>query len=83
MSSSNRLHGYRAYRRPVDAFDAVAWRPPATPRFGHRPADDAGWARPAPPVPAERPAAPGWGVVVLGGLFAALAGALAGGLLQL
>jgi hypothetical protein len=82
MSPSHRLQGYRAYGRAADAFDAVAWRPPATPRFDHRPANDAGWTMPHQPGRAERSGTPGWVVVVFGGLFAALAGALMGGMLQ-
>lgn len=82
MSPSHRLQGYRAYGRAADAFDTVAWRPPATPRFDHRPANDTGWTMPQKPRRAERSGAPGWAVVVFGGLFAALAGALMGGMLQ-
>ncbi len=83
ISPSERLHGYRAYRRPVDAFDPVAWRPPATPRFDPRPANDAGWTMPYRPSPRPTQASlPGWAVVVFGGLVAALAGALLGGMLQ-
>lgn len=82
MNPSNRLHGYRAYTRPVDAFDAVAWRPPAAPRFDHRPANDTGWRPAARPTATKSSETPGWAVVVFGGLFAALAGALMGGMLQ-
>ncbi|WP_374516485.1 hypothetical protein [Brevundimonas sp.] len=82
MSPSHRLQGYRAYGRAADAFDTVAWRPPATPRFDHRPANDTGWTAPQPSKGTRRTETPGWAVVVFGGLFAALAGALMGGMLQ-
>lgn len=82
MSPSHRLQGYRAYGRAADAFDTVAWRPPASPRFDHRPANDTGWTVRQPSREARRIETPGWAVVVFGGLFAALAGALMGGMLQ-
>lgn len=83
MSPSHRLQGYRAYGRAADAFDAVAWRAPASPRFDCRPANDTGWTMPYQSGRASRSETPGWAVVVFGGLFAALAGALLGGMLQI
>lgn len=82
MSPSHRLQGYRAYGRAADAFDAVAWRPPANPRFDHRPANDTGWTMPSRARHAGQSETPGWVVIVFGSLFAALAGALMGGMLQ-
>ena len=84
MSPSDRLRGYRAYQRPAEAFDPVAWRPPATPRFDPRPANDVHEVvSPEPAATEARAGVPAWAVSVLGGLVAALAGAMLGGMLQI
>jgi hypothetical protein len=82
MTPSHRLHGARAYGRAADAFEAVAWKPPAAARFRTEIANDA-------PVVSEPTvgdmvrAIPGWAVIVGGGVVAALMGALLGGALQI
>jgi hypothetical protein len=75
MSSTNRMNGYRAYGRAVDALDPVAWRPPPTRRFDDRPANDGAWANP--------PRQTMWVMVAGGGLVAAAMGAVMGGLLAI
>lgn len=81
MSATRRLDGHRAYGRAADAFEAVAWKAPTAQRFEDRVAND-----PPKPEPTFRDvlrAVPGWMVVVGGGVVAALAGAMLGGMLQL
>ncbi len=80
LTSARRLEGVRAYGRAADAFETVAWRPPAAARFDARVAND----------PVEEPTLkemvadlPGWLTVVGGGVVAALMGALVGGMLAL
>lgn len=80
MSSAHRLDGYRAYHRAADAFETVAWKAPQSTRFESRAAND---GYPAAPTFREvMDAMPGWVVVIGGGIFAALMGAMLGGMLQ-
>lgn len=67
-------------RRTLNAFDAVAWRPPSSTRFNGRPAND----YPAGPTFMEElRALPRWVVPVAGGVMAALMGAMLGGALHI
>lgn len=82
LTPSRRLQARQAYGRPVDAFEPVAWRPPSSVRFDNRVAND--------PAPDGDPdlsslseGVPAWLTIALGGLVAALAGALMGGALSL
>lgn len=84
MTPSRRLEGVRAYGRAADAFDTVAWRPPAARRFDGRAANDLEAAKPADPGLSELVGElPAWVTVVAGGVVAALMGALLGGALQI
>ncbi|WP_409604536.1 hypothetical protein [Brevundimonas sp.] len=80
FTPSRRLEANRAYGRMVDAFETVAWRPPSATRFDSHVANDAGV--PSPVVNEWTTELPGWVTVIAGGLAAALAGALMGGMLQ-
>ena len=83
--------GYRtrssAVRDALTAYQTAAWRAPAATRFDSRPANDflsraeviAPTTYGVEPVDAEP--MPGWIVVVIGGLIAALLGVLLGGAL--
>lgn len=84
MSSTNRMNGYRAYGRAVDALDPVAWRPPPTRRFDDRPNDGA-WANPPRQTHGgdDLTRLPMWVMVAGGGLVAAAMGAVMGGLLAI
>lgn len=79
MNSARRAQAHRAYGRSVDAFDAVAWRPPTPVRFDPRPANDHSRETAPPGSPGMR----GWVTVVGGGVAAALMGALLGGMLHI
>lgn len=84
MSPSRRLEGRRAYGGASDAFETVAWKAPTAERFQNQVANDA----PAAPtldkaLGETMRSLPGWVVVVVGGVFAALMGALLGGMLSL
>lgn len=81
MSATRRPEGYRAYGRAADAFEAVAWKAPTAQRFEERIANDT--PKPEPTFRDVLRAVPGWMVVVGGGVVAALAGAMLGGMLQL
>lgn len=81
MPSARRLEGVRAYGRAADAFETVAWRPPSANRFDTRVANDP--ATPEPPLKELVADLPGWVTVVVGGLVAALMGAVVGGALAL
>ncbi len=82
LSPSRRLEASRAYGRSVDAFETVAWRPPSPARFDSRVANDLapeadhGLSDLADGVPA-------WLTITLGGIIAALAGAMLGGALHI
>lgn len=82
LSSSRRLEARRAYGRSVDAFETVAWRPPSPARFDGRVANDV--------VPESQATlselaegVPAWLTITVGGLVAALAGAMLGGALHI
>lgn len=62
--------------KTVDAFDAVAWRPPSARRFEPTPAND-GFEMPS--FMDEMKAMPGWVVPVAGAVMAAVMGMLLGG----
>ena len=81
MPSARRLEGVRAYSRPADAFETVAWRPPFSARFDTRVANDP--ATPEPTLKELIADLPDWVTVVAGGLVAALMGAMLGGVLAL
>ena len=85
LTPSRRLQARQAYGRAVDAFEPVAWRPPSPARFDVRVANDVTWqARPEPSDLSElKDGVPTWLTITLGGLVAALAGALLGGALQI
>jgi hypothetical protein len=80
MTPARRLQAHRAYGRSVDAFDAVAWRPPVPNRFDGRPAND--MADETPPPPSHGAVGP-WLTVVGGSVAAAMMGALLGGMLHI
>ena len=82
MTPSRRLQARQAYGRAVDTFDTVAWRAPAPGRFDSRVAKDFA-PRPEPAFAEMADGIPGWLTVVLGGVVAALAGALMGGALHI
>ena len=86
--------GYRpgrqaAVRDPLEAWQTAAWRAPGTTRFDSRPANDflaradAIAPRTLDTAPAGSEPLPRWIGVVMGGLIAALLGALLGGALHL
>ena len=82
MTPSRRLQARHAYGRAVDTFDTVAWRAPTATRFDSRVANDVTSRR----EPAHGELADGvqaWLTITLGGLVAALAGALLGGALHI
>ena len=82
LSPSRRLEAGRAYGRTVDAFETVAWRPPTAARFDARVAND---LLPEPEMDVSRLAEgiPAWLTITLGGVVAALGGALLGGALHI
>lgn len=81
MTPPRRFEVQKSYGRAVNAFDAVAWRPPTARRFDGRVANDPDVSE---PTLKERIAdVPGWVVVVAGGVVAALTGALLGGMLHI
>ncbi|TAJ57464.1 hypothetical protein [Brevundimonas sp.] len=81
LTAARRLEGARAYGRPADAFETIAWRPPSADRFDPRVANDPAAAEPT--MKALIADLPGWVGVVAGGVIAALMGALLGGALAL
>ena len=82
LTPSRRLEARRAYGRTVDAFETVAWRPPSPARFDSRVANDA-TPEPEPTLLEMADGMPAWLTIALGGVVAALAGALLGGALQI
>ncbi len=82
LTPSRRLEARRAYGRTVDAFETVAWRPPAPTRFDSRVANDLA-PRAEPGVSDMIDGVPGWVTIVAGGVVAALMGALLGGALHI
>ena len=79
LSPVAHLHGYRAYGR---AADGAAWRMPTITRFSDTAANDVAPRR-EPTLSEMADGIPGWLTVVLGGVVAALAGALLGGALHI
>ncbi len=77
---ARRRYAHQAYGRTADAFETVAWRPPAARRFDHRAANDGYGAGPS--LRDDLAALPAWATIVGGGMIAALIGALLGGALQ-
>jgi len=78
LTPTRRLEGARAYNRSADAFETIAWRPPTAARF------DAHVANDQPHEPTIRQLAdelPGWVVIAVGGMAAAIMGMLLGGAL--
>lgn len=82
LTPSRRLEARRAYGRSVDAFEPAAWRPPTPVRFDGRVANDA-TREPGPDLSDMADGMPAWLTVTLGGVVAALAGALLGGALHI
>ena len=82
LTPSRRLEARRAYGRAVDAFEPVAWRPPSPARFDSRVAND---VAPGPDQGLSDMAdgMPAWLTISLGGVIAALMGALLGGALHI
>ncbi|HYC97784.1 hypothetical protein [Brevundimonas sp.] len=81
-AASSRLQAHHAYGRAADAFEPAAWRPPTPARFDGRIANDVA-PGPEPTLAEMVEGIPGWLVVVLGGIIAALMGALLGGMMAL
>ncbi|MBW8304807.1 MAG: hypothetical protein K0M78_12930 [Brevundimonas sp.] len=82
LSPSRRLEAGRAYGRSVDAFETVAWRPPSPARFDSRVANDLA-PEPDRSLSDLADGVPAWLTITLGGVVAALAGALLGGALHI
>lgn len=83
LSPSRRLEASRAYGRSVDAFETVAWRPPSATRFDNRVANDVAEPEAEPTLSEMIDGVPGWVVAALGGVVAALMGAMLGGALHI
>ena len=82
LSPSRRLEARRAYGRSADVFEPVAWRPPSPARFDSRVANDVA-PEPDPILSDMADGVPAWLTITLGGVVAALAGALLGGALHI
>ena len=82
ITPSRRLHAHHAYGRSVDAFEPVAWRPSSPARFDSRVANDVA-PEPEPTFSEMAEGMPAWLTITLGGVVAALAGALLGGALHI
>lgn len=82
LTPSRRLEARRAYRRAADAFEPAAWRPPSPTRFDNRVANDTALDR-GPDLSDMADGVPAWLTISLGGVIAALAGALLGGAMQI
>ncbi|MDY6922713.1 MAG: hypothetical protein SWI22_01985 [Pseudomonadota bacterium] len=82
LSPSRRLEAGRAYGRTVDAFETVAWRPPTAARFDARVANDL-VSESEMDVSRLADGIPAWLTITLGGVVAALGGALLGGALHI
>ena len=82
LSPSRRLEASRAYGRSVDAFETVAWRPPSPARFDSRVANDVA-PEPDRGLSDLADGVPAWLTITLGGLVAALMGAMLGGALHI
>ena len=82
LSPSRRLEAGRAYGRSVDAFETVAWRPPSPARFDSRVANDLA-PEPDRSLSDLADGVPAWLTITLGGVIAALMGAMLGGALHI
>ena len=82
LSPSRRLEASRAYGRSIDAFETVAWRPPSPARFDNRVANDV-TSEPETTLSEMADGVPAWLTITLGGIIAALAGAMLGGALHI
>ena len=82
ITPSRRLEARHAYGRAADAFEPVAWRPPAAARFDSHVANDIA-PQPEPTFSEMAAGIPGWVTVIAGGVVAALMGALLGGALHI
>ncbi|MCS6622617.1 hypothetical protein N0B44_06825 [Roseibacterium beibuensis] len=82
LTPSRRLEARRAYGRTTDAFETVAWRPPSPARFENRVANDV-TSEPEPTLSEMVDGVPAWLTITLGGVVAALAGAMLGGALHI
>jgi len=82
LSPSRRLEASRAYGRSVDAFETVAWRPPSPARFDSRVANDLS-PEPDRSLSELADGVPAWLTITLGGVIAALMGAMLGGALHI
>ena len=82
LTPSRRLEARRAYGRTADAFETVAWRPPSPARFENRVANDV-TSEPEPTLSEMVDGVPAWLTSTLGGVVAALAGAMLGGALHI
>jgi hypothetical protein len=82
LSPSRRLEASRAYGRSVDAFETVAWRPPSPARFDSRVANDVA-PEPDRGLSGLADGVPAWLTITLGGVVAALMGAMLGGALHI
>ena len=82
LSPSRRLEASRAYGRSVDAFETVAWRPPSPARFDSRVANDLA-PEPDRSLSDLADGVPAWLTITLGGVIAALMGAMLGGALHI
>lgn len=80
LTPSRRLEARRAYGRSADAFEPAAWRAPSPARFDSRVAND---PAPEPDLSDMADGMPAWLTVTLGGVVAALAGAMLGGALHI
>jgi hypothetical protein len=82
LTPTRRLEARQAYSRTVDAFESVAWRPPSPARFENRVANDYA-PEPEPNLSEMVEGVPAWLTITLGGVVAALAGAMLGGALHI
>lgn len=82
LTPSRRLEARRAYGRSVDALESVAWRPPSPARFDNRVANDLA-PEPERSLSEMADGMPAWLTITLGGVVAALMGALLGGALHI
>jgi hypothetical protein len=82
LTPSRRLEARRSYGRTADAFETVAWRPPSPTRFDSRVANDLA-PEPEPTLSEMVEGIPAWLTIALGGVVAALAGAMLGGALHI
>ena len=79
---SRRLEARHAYGRALDVFEPVTWRAPSPSRFDGRVANDV-TPNGDPDLSNLSEGVPAWLTITLGGLVAALAGALMGGALHI